>query len=281
MLIIKPCPLAARMCCTFSPTTFSSVQFTTAGDVSAALRSTHLLPTPPTHPHQPRGARTVAVALQAEAPRSLLCAHMDPATSRRRRAKRNATTTLLVAAAFAAATSHGAVTVPDLPVEVDLRTLGFKRRRISNRDYWGSTWGVMVKKGTYRDATTPQGNKFQRRFRATPEEYENLVSEVREKGWWQPNATDAAGRPAAPVELLMLGVLRMLGRACTFDDLGQCCRLCCRLCCHAVCWYDPNPTPSPNSPGLQQYAGTTPTLPPALTLPGYSILVRPQPYPQP
>ena len=25
-LIIKPCPLAARICCTFSPTTFSSVQ---------------------------------------------------------------------------------------------------------------------------------------------------------------------------------------------------------------------------------------------------------------
>ena len=24
-LIIKPCPLAARICCTFSPTTFSSV----------------------------------------------------------------------------------------------------------------------------------------------------------------------------------------------------------------------------------------------------------------
>lgn len=45
--------------------------------MSAALRSTHL-PTPPTHTHQPRGARTVAVALQAEAPRSLFCAHMDP-----------------------------------------------------------------------------------------------------------------------------------------------------------------------------------------------------------
>ena len=26
-LIIKPCPLAARICCTFSPTSFSSVQF--------------------------------------------------------------------------------------------------------------------------------------------------------------------------------------------------------------------------------------------------------------
>ena len=26
-LIIKPCPLAARMCCSFRPTTFSSVQF--------------------------------------------------------------------------------------------------------------------------------------------------------------------------------------------------------------------------------------------------------------
>ena len=51
--------------------------WTTAGDVSAALRSTHL-PTPPTHTHQPRGVRTVAVALQAEAPRSLFCAHMDP-----------------------------------------------------------------------------------------------------------------------------------------------------------------------------------------------------------
>ena len=36
-LIVKPCPLAARICCTFRPTSFSSVQF------SSAFGSTFLL----------------------------------------------------------------------------------------------------------------------------------------------------------------------------------------------------------------------------------------------
>jgi hypothetical protein len=35
------------------------------------------------------------------------------------------------------------------------------------------------------------------------------------------NTTDAFGRPAAPLELLILGALRVLGRRSTFDDLYE------------------------------------------------------------
>ena len=116
--------------------------------------------------------------------------------------------------------------VPGLKAEdVDLRKCGFKRAKVSDRDYWGSNWGQLIKKGLHRDDRTPAGRKFVRRFRVTPDQFDGLVAEVNEKGWWPYKPTDASGRPAAPVELLVLGVLRMLGRACTFDDLGACGRL--------------------------------------------------------
>ena len=48
-----------------------------------------------------------------------------------------------------------------------------------------------------------------------------MVEEVYEKGWWPHGANDHFSRAAAPVELLLLGTLRMLGRACTFDCLEE------------------------------------------------------------
>ena len=49
----------------------------------------------------------------------------------------------------------------------------------------------------------------------------SVRSEVKAKGWWAAGSKDATGQASAPVELLVLGVFRMLGRACTFDDLEE------------------------------------------------------------
>ena len=38
---------------------------------------------------------------------------------------------------------------------------------------------------------------------------------------WTTGSCDAAGNPSTPIELLVLGVLRYLGRAVTFDDLEE------------------------------------------------------------
>ena len=159
--------------------------------------------------------------------------------SPRRNAKRGAARTLIIAAAFATATvqaSHQAQVRGSQPAAtIDLRTFVSKRQRISDRDYWGSTWGQMLRTGRHRDASKTEGKRFQRRFRVTPDEYDGLVEEVVDNEWWPCKATDARGRPSAPVQLLVLGVLRMLGRSCTFDDLGRCPLVCVCVC---ICWFE-------------------------------------------
>lgn len=64
--------------------------------------------------------------------------------------------------------------------------------------------------------------KFRRRFRIPWRNYRELVAEAREKKWF-PNCEkpDAVGRYGAPLDLLILGSLRYLGRGWTFDDLQE------------------------------------------------------------
>ena len=38
---------------------------------------------------------------------------------------------------------------------------------------------------------------------------------------WYPGTVNAGGNPASPIELLVLGTLRYLGRGFTFDDLEE------------------------------------------------------------
>ena len=64
--------------------------------------------------------------------------------------------------------------------------------------------------------------KFRRRFRCNYCSYQHLVLLVRNNDLfdrWQ--RRDAAGREASPIELLVLGVLRYIGRGWTFDDLEE------------------------------------------------------------
>ena len=63
--------------------------------------------------------------------------------------------------------------------------------------------------------------KFRRRFRLPFEEYVELLEEVKANqeifGRWM--STNAAGKESSPIELLLLGALRYLGRGLAFDDL--------------------------------------------------------------
>ena len=50
--------------------------------------------------------------------------------------------------------------------------------------------------------------------------YERLVQMTRQQEWFS-EKDDAAGNPAHPLELKILGVLRVLGRASFFDDVYE------------------------------------------------------------
>jgi hypothetical protein len=66
--------------------------------------------------------------------------------------------------------------------------------------------------------------KFRRRFRMSHEQFKRLVERVVGDDSfmrWHPNAKDCFGTKASPIELLVLGALRYLGRGLTFDDLEE------------------------------------------------------------
>ena len=86
----------------------------------------------------------------------------------------------------------------------------------------GSTWGLLLAGGVLSALPdSAAGKLFRKRFRVTPREFKVLLAEVRDKGWWRRRQSSASGTPSSPVELLLLGTLKMLGRACTFDDLEE------------------------------------------------------------
>lgn len=64
--------------------------------------------------------------------------------------------------------------------------------------------------------------KFRRRFRLPCQQHLELVEEARRENWFPRwTSKDATGKDSSPLELMMLGALRCLGRGWTFDDLEE------------------------------------------------------------
>lgn len=66
-------------------------------------------------------------------------------------------------------------------------------------------------------------HKFRKRFRIPYAQFTSFVEEAKEENWfprWM--GKDAAGKESSPLELLILGAFRYLGRGFTFDDLEEC-----------------------------------------------------------
>jgi hypothetical protein len=100
-----------------------------------------------------------------------------------------------------------------------------KRRRVPNprgepRDT--AWWRMYVDSATVRDPEHADHSLFRRRFRVPYSLYETLLAHARSKAWF-PDAghTDAFGRSAYPLELKVLGFLRVLGRGWAFDDVAE------------------------------------------------------------
>ncbi len=74
-----------------------------------------------------------------------------------------------------------------------------------------------------RYSTDPKlHNKFRRRFRLPRNQFLELVQLARDSSWFpKRERRNAAGVRGVPLELLILGALRYLGRGWTFDDLAE------------------------------------------------------------
>ena len=69
---------------------------------------------------------------------------------------------------------------------------------------------------------TRKSRKFRRRFRMPAETFRDFMIVVREENWFPyQESCDAIGNMGLPLDTLVLGCLRYLGRGWTFDDLEE------------------------------------------------------------
>ena len=110
--------------------------------------------------------------------------------------------------------------------ELDHRTLPRpgKTNQTGRPKYSESTWGRMMERDIeqLRIPGSSQARVFRTRFRVPFGLFELIVSWT--TAWVaskRKSETDCSGRPAVPVSLLVLGVLRMLGRGTCTDGINE------------------------------------------------------------
>ena len=110
--------------------------------------------------------------------------------------------------------------------KVDHRTLPRpgKSNRTGRPLYSQSTWGRMMERDIerLRDPSSDEAITFRRRFRIPFGLFEHILGWVR--SWiaeTRKRDKDVSGRDAVPLHLLLLGVLRMLGRGTCTDGITE------------------------------------------------------------
>ena len=96
----------------------------------------------------------------------------------------------------------------------------YRKRDPKTSDWW--TDYIVDERGTFSDLSHREGKLFAYRFSFSLISVRELVSKIKEKeeNFWKRNY-DAAGREASPIDLLVLGSLRILTRNVTLDDLYE------------------------------------------------------------
>ena len=85
-----------------------------------------------------------------------------------------------------------------------------------------SMWYILYVGGAANVECKRFQNKFRRRFRMPYATFLELVSDAKAGNWfpsWM--GCNCAGKQSSPIELMILGSLRYLGRGWTFDDLEE------------------------------------------------------------
>lgn len=105
-----------------------------------------------------------------------------------------------------------------------------KARTIYERPvYKNSTWWTMLAKGECKILGHPQSKLFRRRFAVPFSTFRNIVEEAR--SWMSmkgnldeklgDSRADCRGTEGVPLELKILGALRMLAKGCSFDAIAE------------------------------------------------------------
>ena len=93
------------------------------------------------------------------------------------------------------------------------------RRVFPRPDYKQSVWWKMLEKGDCKVLGTREYQLFRRRFGVGFGRFKTFCEAARE--WDTTKETDVTGRPAVPLELKVLGALRMVCKGCAFDAIAE------------------------------------------------------------
>ena len=99
------------------------------------------------------------------------------------------------------------------------------RKTYTRRDPKTSFWWldyVLDEDRTWRDPTHRNGKLFRFRFSHNFDSVQEIIAKIQEgEHYFWRNKTDNKGKPSSPIELLVLGSLRILTRNVTLDDLVE------------------------------------------------------------
>ncbi len=96
-----------------------------------------------------------------------------------------------------------------------------KRRHYTRPNYSDSCFGRMLARADCRDPSTRDGKLFRRRFRVPYPVFEEVLGLCNEHQLFGVSSQDHRGIASVPSELKLLGVLRVLGKGCDFDDVAM------------------------------------------------------------
>ena len=92
---------------------------------------------------------------------------------------------------------------------------------LPTRQYWSSVWGRLLMENSQSSPNCSTSKLFRRRFRVPYIIFQSILELVRQQKWYHDEQFDVCKQPLPPLELLLLGVLRILGRGLTFDDVSE------------------------------------------------------------
>ena len=101
-----------------------------------------------------------------------------------------------------------------------------KKRRVEEqprlpRNYAASRWAVLLEDPSLADPSSRAAKEFRRSFRLPYPVYLDIVKLAREEKWYHDQITNVCGQPMPSLELMILGVLRVLGGGYSFNNIRE------------------------------------------------------------
>jgi hypothetical protein len=110
-------------------------------------------------------------------------------------------------------------------IQPEVQVAGSKKRRrapprrgVNYKQWETSSWFIFLATGDFADENSKDSQSFRLRFRVPYSLFQKLLTLTE---LWFPPSVSAAHAPSAPNSLKLLGVLKILGRGCTFDDCHE------------------------------------------------------------